>query len=302
MTNLKIAPGLLGSVVAAVFATGAYAQNYQITKDMEVGLSGTQTMHVDMLQPNHAAVPTPVIFMIHAGGWKDGTYHGSFGRGNFYDKGYTIVSIEYHPAGGNARWPVQLYDCLRAIRWMRSNAAKYNVDPDRFAVGGDSAGAHLAACVGLYADDAKYQEKDNYPGVSAKVQAVFCGDGPLDIITSEKANTNPKYRWNIENLIGGGPDKFPEAWSEACIVNHVSKSLPPFFVVHGDQDNVVPIAESQRFADEMTKVGATVEFIPVKGGGHDALAHPNAISPTGTEVLRRLADFLQKHIGSAATK
>jgi acetyl esterase/lipase len=241
----------------------------------------------------------PAVFVMHAGGWLDGSYHNSFGRGNLYSQGFAVVSIEYHAANKDARWPVQLQDCLRAIRWVRANASKYDIDPSHFAACGESAGAHLAACVAVYGDDPAFAAKSDHPEVSAGVQAVVLGDAPLDILTSETNHTNPKYKWNIENLLGGTPAQNPEAWYEACMVSHVSKSLPPFFIWHGDKDNVVPIDESVRFVDALNKTGVPVEYIPVKNGGHDAFTPMDKalpIEPDGKTLVEKMTQFLERHL------
>lgn len=276
--------------------------NLETIRDIEVGKSGGQTMHVDMMRPAHLPdKPMPVVFTMHAGGWKDGTYHGGFGRGNLTSNGYTTVSIEYHPAGVDARWPVQLQDCLRAIRWLRANAEKYHVDPNRFAVAGESAGAHLAACVAAYGDDPKFAEKENYPGVSARVQVAVLGDGPLDIITSNSNHTNPRLKWNVENLLGGTFEQKPDAWDEACMVRHVTKTLPPFFIWHGEKDSVISIEEASAFVAALKKEGVPVEFLSVKNGGHDAFTPSDKslpIEPDGATILKRMADFLDKYLKS----
>lgn len=286
---------LYGAADSSAFAQG----NVETIKDIEVGLSGDRMMHVEIrrpaVPPQH---PMPVVFMMHSGGWKDGTYHNCFGRGSLWTKGYTIVSIEYHPAGPDARWPVQLLDCLRAVRWMRTNAAKYNVDPKRFAVSGESAGAHLAACVAVYGDDPKYADKD-FPDVSAAVQAAVIGSGPLDILSSRRNHTDQKLKWNVENLIGGGPERNPEGWNEACMVLHVTGKLPPFFIWHGEKDDVIPIDEANHFVEALKTEGVPFEFILVKNGGHDALRPVQKdapLEPDGATVLKRMTAFLDTYL------
>ena len=267
-------------------------------------MAGDQMMHVDIRRPiSPQPKPMPVVFMMHSGRWKDGTYHNCFGRSSLWTKGYTIVSIEYHPIP-TARWPVQLQDCLRAVRWMRANAAKYNVDPNRFAVSGESAGAHLAACVVVYGDDPKYADKD-FPGVSAAVQAAVIGDGPLDILWSNRNHADEKLKWNVATLLGGSPEKNPEAWNEACMVLHVTKKLPPFFIWHGDKDNVIPIVEANHFVEALEKEGVPVEFIAVKGGGHDAFSPVDKavpIEPGGNTILARMNVFLDKYLADPASR
>jgi acetyl esterase/lipase len=295
-TVFCLAVALIAHPVSSAFAQQA---GVETIKDIEVGKSGDQMMHVDIQrstkpQPN----PMPVVFTMHSGGWKDGTHHNCFGRGSLWTKGYTIVSIEYHPAGPNARWPVQLQDCLHAVRWMRANAAKYNVDPNRFAVSGESAGAHLATCVAVYGDDPKYADKD-FPGVSAAVQAVVIGSGPLDILSSNRNHTDQKLKWNVENLLGGNPERKPEEWNEACMVLHVSEKLPPFFIWHGEKDSVIPIDEANHFVEELKKEGVPCEFIPVKNGGHDALRSVQKdapLEPDGNVVLKQMTAFLDKYV------
>jgi len=292
---------LLGfSLLVAVAGNIARAQGEpDVLKDVEIAQDGTKTMHVDILQPKSSPYhPMPVIFTMHAGGWKDGTYHNCFARGDLAKKGFLIVSIEYHPIGTGDKWPVQLKDCLRAVRWMRANAAQYNADPSHFAAYGESAGAHLATCVAVYGDDPKFADPA-YPGISAGVQAVVLGDGPVDILTSEKEHTNPKYKWNIETLLGGTPDQQPDAWNEACMLGHVSGKLPPFFIWHGEPDNVVPIAESIAFVDALKKANVPVEFFPIKNGSHDAFTPYDKTSPVEPDqktVLEKMVAFLEKNL------
>lgn len=271
----------------------------EILKDVEIGQAGSQMMHVDIMRPLHSPYsPMPVVFTMHAGGWKDGTYHNCFGRGNLAAKGFLVVSIEYHPESATEQWPVQLQDCLRAVRWMRANAAKYNADPNHFAACGESAGAHLAACVAVYGDDPKFADPA-HPGVSAGVQAVVCGDGPFDVLSSENAHTNSAYRWNIETLLGGTPAQKPDAWNEATLVLHITNKLPPFFIWHGEKDDVVPIDEAIHFTDALQKASVPVEFIIVKNGKHDAFTPSDKTQPTdptGMALISRMDDFLTKNL------
>ena len=275
------------------------AETFDDLKDIEIGLSGAQMMHVELIRPNHSPFnPVPVVFIIHAGGWMGTNYAGGHGRGDLVAKGFAVVNIEYHPAGPGARWPVPLMDCLRAVRWMRANATKYNVDAHHFAVYGESAGAHLSACVAAYGDDPKFAEKENYPGVSAAVQAVVLGDGPMDILSTNKNHTG-KIEWNLENLLGGNPAQKTEEWNEACLILHINKYLPPYFIWHGDKDEVIPIEGTARFVEALEQAGVPVEFITVKGGKHDAFTPADKavpIDPDGQTIISRMTAFLKKNL------
>jgi acetyl esterase/lipase len=284
--------------IALGFTRAAIA--IEVTKGIEIAQVGNQALHVDMALPSQkSARPMPVVFTIHGGGWKDGTYH-DLGRlvGPLTSKGFIVVGVEYRPIPGG-KWPAQLEDCLRAVRWMRANAAKYSADPNHFGAWGESAGGHLATCVAIYGDDTRFADKGALAGVSAKLQAVAIGSPPNDILYSETNHLNKPYRWSVETMVGGTPEKNPEAWKEACPVLNVTKNLPPFFIYHGDHDSVVPLAESLHFVDALKKAGVPVEFITVVGGGHDSFSPADKtkpIQPDGLTLIKKAVAFLEKNL------
>jgi acetyl esterase/lipase len=298
MTFQVLIAGIVGMAVLGNAAARADG-DFEVLQDVEVGRVGGQMMHVDIERPLHPPYrPMPVIFTMHAGGWKDGTYHNCFGWGNLATAGFMVVSIEYHPISATEHWPVQLQDCLRAVRWMRVNAARYNADPNHFAAYGTSAGGHLAACIAVYGDDPKYADPA-YPGVSAEVQAVVSGDGPLDILTTENNHTNAKVKWNEETLAGGTPAQQPEAWNEITLSRHVSGQLPPFFIWHGEKDDVIPVEGTVHFVDALKSAGVPVEFIIVKNGGHTAfypVDKTQPIVPDGKTLISKTEAFLKKYL------
>jgi len=275
-----------------------------ITKDIEIAQVDGKPLHVDMAVPSPApAGKMPVVFSIHGGGWKDGTHH-NLGRlyRDLTGKGFIVVSIEYRPIPVSV-WPAQLEDCLRAVRWMRANASNYQADPDRFAAWGESAGAHLAACTAIYAEDPAFADPGAFAGVSAKLQAVVCGSTPADVLYSEINNLNKGVRWNLETLMGGPPEKREAAWKQATCALHARKELPPFFLYHGDRDNVIPVAESEHFADALKAVGVPVELVIVKGGGHDSFTpvdKTKPIQPDGITLLNEMVTFLEAHLKSGS--
>jgi len=271
-----------------------------ITKDIEIAQVDGTPLHVDMAVPLPAPEgKMPVLFTIHGGGWKDGTHH-NLGRlcGDMTSRGFIIVSIEYRPIPTSV-WPAQLQDCLRAVRWMRANAAKYQADPDRFAAWGESAGAHLAACTAIYADDPAFADTGAFAGVSAKLQAVACGATPADVLYSETNHLNKGVRWNLETLLGGPPEKNEAAWKQATCALNARKDLPPFFLYHGDRDNVIPLAESEHFAAALRSAGVPAELIIVQGGGHDpfsAVDKTKPIEPDRAKLMNSIITFLETHL------
>jgi acetyl esterase/lipase len=100
------------------------------------------------------------VIVIHGGGWSKGTYKDHVGI-NLAMKGYFVANVEYR-LSGEAKWPAQIEDCKMAVRWLRANAAKYNIDPNHIGCMGSSAGGHLAACLGTMGDDKKFEGNGGY--------------------------------------------------------------------------------------------------------------------------------------------
>jgi acetyl esterase/lipase len=152
---------------AITLASPPVPEGIEVQHDVVIGKGGTQDLHAEIAYPKGATKPLPAIIYIHGGGWIGGSYkHTSFMK--IATHGYFGASIEYR-FSNVAKWPAQIQDCELAVRWLRANAAKYNVDPNRIGAWGDSAGGHLVACLGTMADVKEYQGDGGYPGVSGAV-------------------------------------------------------------------------------------------------------------------------------------
>src|SRR5262245_9461436 len=141
--------------------------------------NGHRNQVLDIFLPEQPSdKPLSLMIWIHGGAWMGGN-QSSPPMLFLVSKGFAVASIQ-HRFSSDARWPEQSYDCKAAIRFLRANAAKYNFDPNHFAVGGDSSGGHLAAFVGT-SGDAKEMEGDlGNAGISSRVQAVVDWFGPTD--------------------------------------------------------------------------------------------------------------------------
>ena len=175
--------------------------------------------------------------------------------------GYTAVAISYRLAPQD-KFPAQIYDCQAAVRWLRANAAKYKVDPDRIGGFGYSAGGHLVALLGALDDD-DFRE----PGVpadapSARLQVVVAGGAPCDF------RVLPADSERLAYWLGGTPAEKPDAYREASPASYVTSDDPPMFFFHGETDELVPIRSPQRMVDELKEAGVPVEMCEVAGAGH----------------------------------
>jgi acetyl esterase/lipase len=204
---------------------------------------------------------------------------------------YAGVSVGYR-LSNEATWPAQIHDCKAAIRWIRAHAKKYNLDPERIGVWGSSAGGHLVAMLGtsggvkeLEGTLGKHLDQDS------RVACVVDYFGPSDMLTIGKYPSQLKHNAPDSpeaKLLGGPLQEMQQAAQSASPTTYVSKDDPPFLIVHGDQDLVVPYNQSERLSEALRKVGAQVTFITVKGGGHGGFR--------GEESTRRVHRFFDKHL------
>lgn len=184
------------------------------------------------------------------------------GMGEFLARsGFVAFSVDYRLFHGNEnRWPAQLDDVQRAVRWVRANAAKYDVDPGHIGAFGHSAGAQLAALLGM--EDTRDNSDAALAKYSSRVQAVVDVSGPSDFTTER----DPEGQAFLAQFFGGPYSQDPEVWRSASPVFHVSQADAPFLIVHGTQDQNVPIAQAQELYDKLKAAGAQPEFVTVEGG------------------------------------
>jgi acetyl esterase/lipase len=179
--------------------------------------------------------------------------------GNFLARsGFVAVSVNYRLLrGSDNRWPAQLDDAQRAVRWLRANASKYNIDADHIGAFGHSAGAQLAALLGM--EDTRDNSDPALAKYSSRVQAVVDVSGPSDFLSNRDADGDAA----LANLFGGDSTKLAEVWRCASPVFHVEKSNAPFLIVHGTRDAEVPIAQAQELYDKLHQAGVPVSLIKI---------------------------------------
>jgi acetyl esterase/lipase len=265
--------------------------------DVVFGKGGTQDLHADIAWPKNATAPMPAIIHIHGGGWAAGSYHGG-GIEGYAHLGYFAASIEYRLVHV-AKWPAQIQDCKCAVRWLRANAAKYNVDPNRIGVIGESAGGHLVACLGTMAGVKEYEGDGGWPGVSSAVQAVVDFYGPTDLTAAEKYT--PQAIGISQGLFGRSYAQAPDLWKSASPVYYITAGDPPVLMVHGDADPLVPLAQSQLFADALTKAGVPNQLLVVHNGGHGLgpVAKGTPIDPGWPVIGATVRGFFAKYLAPA---
>lgn len=234
---------------------------------------------MDIYVPKEHKDMLPLIVWIHGGGWKAGSKD-NCPAVQFTDLGYVVASINYR-LSQEAPFPAQIQDCKAAIRWLRANAAKYYIDPGRIGVWGASAGGHLAALLGTSANEHGWDVGENKK-YSSRVQAVCDWFGPtclwFDNLTINEKTKSTEYApgdWKVRSglevisqLLGGPLLKNKNKALRASPVTYVSSDDAPFLVVHGDEDAVVPLSQSELLYKKLKQAKVPVSLHVVKGAGH----------------------------------
>jgi len=251
-----------------------------------------QTLDLFLPRTPKSDKPLPVIVAIHGGGWQNGDKSQTQGVSKYAASGfYAGVSVGYR-LSAEATWPAQIYDCKAAIRWVRANASKYHLDPDRIGVVGGSAGGHLASMLGTTARvDGLEGDLGPYKGTTTKVRCVVDQFGPSDLpaIGDYPSQVNHNGPYSPEaRLLGCAIPDHKDAARAASPITYVSRDDPPFLIMHGDKDPTVPFNQSERFVKALRAAGVETLFFRVEGGAHGRFRNP--------EVSNRIRQFFDKHL------
>jgi acetyl esterase/lipase len=268
----------------------------EVLDGVPTGKGGDTTLNAYISRPkNPPPGLMPAVIYVHGGGWKGGAAKNS-GAYFLASHGYFTASIEYR-LDGVAKWPAQIEDCKLGIRWLRANAAKYHVDPDRIGIMGHSAGGHLVACLGTM-DDPALEGTGGYPGVSSKVQAVIDCDGPIIFVPDLPDKPAYPHADAIVALTGYTYAQKPDLWKAISPVFFVKAGDPPFLLVHGDKDPAVPYNQAIEFQAALTGVGVPVQLITIKGAGHMLVANKGqpAAEPDPETIRNEMVAFLDKYL------
>lgn len=264
-------------------------------------LSSAEKM--DIYLPDQGTGPFPVIVSIHGGGFMSGDK----ASGELtpmltgLNKSYAVVSINYR-LSPEAQFPAQIQDVKAAIRFIRANAKVYNLDPDRIAVWGGSAGGNLASLAGTSGDVPELEDLSmGNPEQSSRVQAVVDWFGPINFLTMDlqftKSGLGPVTHNQIDSpeskYLGAAIPTIPEKVKAANPETYISVEDPPFFIQHGTSDSQVPTEQSVNFAKGIETVIGTekVSFETLQGAGYGDQAF------TTTENVGKVFAFLDKSLG-----
>jgi len=294
-------PGLLTTMAITLVASAALGQQPRsaprvpegtvIHRDLPYVTGGHERQRLDLYLPK-GGKDLPLIVWVHGGAWLAGSKDRPVPLAYLAD-GYAVASINYR-LSQHALFPAQIEDCKAAVRWLRASAAKYAIDPNRFAAWGESAGGHLSAMLGTTGDIKEFEVGGNLT-VSSRVQAVLDFFGPTDLLQMDAHRLPNGMVHNPADspeskLIGGPIQENKDKVAKANPITYVTKDDPPFLIVHGDADPLVPHHQSELLEAALKKAGVPVTFYTVKGGGHGGFKDP--------KVPELTKEFLARHLRS----
>ncbi len=268
---------LLRSVDAESFRDLAYVENGHERQTLDLHVPGGKR-----------AGRMPTVVFIHGGGWRNGRKSTSTAL-PLIVRGYAVAGIGYRLSDA-AQFPAQIHDCKAAIRWLRANADRYGLDPDRIGVWGQSAGAHLAALLGTAGDVAELEGDLGERGVSSRVQAVCDAYGPADFLLGDIGGRSDNPSGPVALLLGGPPMERRELARRASPVHWISPDDAPTLILQGGLDRTVPPVQSRTLAERLRAAGVETELLEFPEASHGG---PEFKSP---ETLAKIAAFFDKHL------
>lgn len=248
---------LMSSHPAQPAVAGAFVAETHLDVEFAPGL------RLDIVRPQ-APGRLPAIIWLHGGAWRmgDRTWRPDLER-SFAASGFVMVSIDY-TLSGTAPFPQPLFDVRAAIRWVRANADDYGIRPDAIGLWGSSAGGHLAALAGLLGSVPTLDGEEPSP-IDAGVQAVMDGYGAGDLLAADQDNP-PTH-----GLLGGTPAERTDLAIRASPARQPVSDAPPFLIMHGAADPLVPASQSIALYDALAAGGADATLYLIEGFGHGFL-------------------------------
>jgi acetyl esterase/lipase len=253
---------------------------------------------VQITQPARHVRPAPAVIYLHGGSWISGDHE----SGGFIidqigaalnQKGFLVASANYR-LGPDEPWPAQIVDAKCVVRYLREYAKALNIDPAEIGIWGASAGAHLASLVGTAGPSAGW-DTGPYLNQSSAVEAVADFAGPSNLVTLGEEGAPGVVQSNFISLLGSvPPEQLPAELKAASPVTYVSKGDPPFLIIHGDMDPIVPLTQSEELASALEAADVPVSLVVVKGGSH-SLAEPGA-QPDTEQIEALVVDFFVKEV------
>lgn len=281
---------------AICFAQTSNPSGVQIERDLAFASFGGKSLKLHLYRPEKSSGNVPVVVLIYGGAWMMRNQAMATSKAIWLaNHGYAAAVID-HRLSSEALFPAQINDCKAAVRWLRANAAKHGLDAAHIGAWGESSGGHLASLLGVAGNVAALEGDAGNTNQSSQVQAVVDFFGPTDLLQMG-AHALPGSRMDHNSprapealLVGGPVQENRDKAEQADPIKYVTHNAPPFFIVHGEQDPLVPCHQSELLFDALKKAQTNVTFYKIAGAGHGG-------PEFDSEIMRAaVLAFLNKHL------
>jgi acetyl esterase/lipase len=271
--------------------------DYDVAADVRYCTGGGKPLLMDVFIPRaRIQQPTPAVLWLHGGGWERGDKNGSSGARFLAAAGFVTASI-YYRLSGEAKFPADIEDCKCAIRYLRANASRYGIAPERIGIAGASSGGHLAMLAATADETAGFEGSGGWPNVSSRVKAVVSYYGPTDFRTLA-VDFGARAQAAITKLLGVPFEDHCDRYARASPITYISAGDPPLLIFHGDGDTLVPFSQSERMRDAYRKAGLSVEVVKVGNANHDfePVDNKRPLSISIEQVHQTTIDFFRQRL------
>jgi acetyl esterase/lipase len=236
-----------------------------IDKDIAYSKVGSRELKLDIARPTEGDGPFPAVLVIHGGAWRQGNKADVRPiLPQFVEHGYVAISPEYRFCPQDA-FPAQIHDVKAAVRWLKVNAKKNRIDPDRIGAMGFSAGGHLAMMLGLTSPNDGLEGDVSAGAPDSRVKAVVNYFGPTDLAAKDIPDICKPW---VKDFLGGSPQDRPDAAAKASPLTFVSKDDAPVLTFQGTKDSLVPYTQAIKLADAMSSAGVPGRVELILGADH----------------------------------
>jgi len=260
------------TLLATLLAATAFAADLVVpdTVVFERGIEYTnpdgQHLQFNLARPKEATGPLPVVLCIHGGGFRAGHRDGNNALClKLAQRGFVAATVSYR-LSPTYQFPAAVHDVKAAVRWLRANAAKYQIDPARIGVTGDSAGGHLAQFLGVTAGVKEFEGDGGNPGQSSSVTCVVNRYGPSDFTKSYAKSVDAAEVLPL--FLGGDLQTALPRHIQSSPLNWVTPDAAPTLILHGTEDKYVAYEQGVWMRDRLQACGVEVELVTFEGAGH----------------------------------
>jgi acetyl esterase/lipase len=288
MTSMMI--GVL-SLLSPVDAQETVPAGVLFEKNIEYSNPDDQHLQLNMARPKEGTGPFPAVICIHGGGFRAGTRESFNGLClQLAERGYVAVTVSYRLAP-KYQFPAAVYDVKAAVRWMRANAEKYQIDPDRIGTTGGSAGGHLAQFLGVTSGVRKFEGDGGNAEYSSSVKCVVNFYGPSDFTKSYDASVDAKDVLPL--FLGGNLQQERHRHIESSPLYWVTPEAAPTLFVHGTKDAYVAHEQAEWIVERMKAADVEATLMTIEHGDHGF----RTSSPEVKEQIENARfEFFEKHL------